>query len=77
MKDVMAKLSTATSERVVLESTRVYLEKLIDNLIAEDLKDPDIRAWFFGKAHGDYRKAKRKFGFPRTKRQPRARRRSS
>ena len=67
MNDIMAKVAAAVTEHVLLESTRNYLERLVSELVAEDLKDPDVRAWFFSKAKGDYKKARRKLGLPRRK----------
>jgi hypothetical protein len=54
MNNVMRRLSIATAEHVLHESTR--------------LQDPDIRARFFGRASRDYEKAKRKLGFTVAKR---------
>jgi hypothetical protein len=68
MKDVMRKLTSGTTEHVLLESTRAFIEKFTSEMVAEDMKDPKIRAWFLKRAGIDYRKAKRKIGFPATKR---------
>ena len=68
MKDIMRKLSSTTTEHVLLESTRAFIEKFVSDLIAEDMKDPEIRAWLFGQVRWDYETAVRKLGFPGAKR---------
>jgi hypothetical protein len=69
MKDSMRKLASATTERVLLESTLAYIEKFTSEMVQEDMKNPEIRAWVLDEVRGHYRKAKRKLGVPRPKRQ--------
>jgi hypothetical protein len=72
MKDVMRKLTSTTTEHVLLESTRAFIEKFTSEMVAEDMRNPEIRAWLFDDVRRDYKKSKRKIGFPGKKRKRRA-----
>ena len=72
MKDVMRKLASTTTEHVLLERTRAFIEKFTSEMVAEDMRNPEIRAWLFDDVKRDYKKAKRKIGFPGKKRKRRA-----
>jgi hypothetical protein len=60
MKDMMARLSAATTEHVLFESTRAFIEKFTTEMVAEDMKDPKMRAWLLETVRCDYVKARRK-----------------
>ena len=70
MKTVMRKLSATTTEHVLLESTRAFIEKFTSELVAEEMKDPRVRAWLLDTVKRDYKAARRKLGGPRRKRKP-------
>jgi hypothetical protein len=67
MKSDMRRLAVSTTERVLLESTLAYIEKFTSEMVQEDMRNPEIRAWLFDEVKRNYKKSKRKIGVPRPK----------
>ena len=64
----MARLSASTTAHVLFESTRAFIEKFTTEMVAEDMKDPRMRAWLLETVRRDYGRARRKLGLGSSRR---------